>query len=336
MVRKLSTTIAFACLLFGCSDLLIGPDPADDKTTCFDLLWKDFDRFYSYFPQKSIDWDSIYSVYRPRISENMSDSLFFNTCSEMLQTLLDVHVALYSEKYGFHRYYPGYESLYNEGNVHLHLDDSLEITPSRYIGYGVTDDSVGYVRIPSFQGDGWGEEIDGVIGAIGHCKGIVIDVRNNGGGNSRNAERIASRFADSTRLVAYTKWRNGPEHDDYSPLVPYYINPADWTYNAPVVLLTNRGCFSSTEMFVLYMRHIPSVTVIGDTTGGGSGNPVSRQLPNGWYYRISRWVEYTSEMQIVEGYGIAPDEVVTVTVNDVATGRDPILERGIELIKQGK
>ncbi|MFP4013706.1 MAG: S41 family peptidase [Chitinispirillaceae bacterium] len=218
--------------------------------------------------------------------------------------------------------------------MHSYLKSSLEITPSRYIGYGETADSVGYIRIVSFQGDGWGREIDPIIKTLTHCKGVIIDVRNNGGGNSQNAERIASRFADSTRLAAYIKWRNGPEHDDHSQLIPYYVRPADWTYSGPVVLLTDRGCFSSTEMFVLYMRHIPSVTVIGDTTGGSSGNPISRQLPNGWYYSISRWVEYTSDMELVEGNGIAPDKVITVTVEDVAARRDPILEKGVEMINE--
>ncbi|MFW5784661.1 MAG: S41 family peptidase [Chitinispirillaceae bacterium] len=334
MSRNVPFLIILICLLYGCSDLLIGPDPAEDKNICFNLLWKDFDRFYSYFPHKNIDWDSIYSVYRPRISESMSDSLFFMTCSEMLQSLRDIHVYLYSERYGFQRYPPNRESFYDEENVHSYLKSSLEITPSRYIGYGETADSVGYIRIVSFQGDGWGREIDPIIKTLTHCKGVIIDVRNNGGGNSQNAERIASRFADSTRLAAYIKWRNGPEHDDHSQLIPYYVRPADWTYSGPVVLLTDRGCFSSTEMFVLYMRHIPSVTVIGDTTGGSSGNPISRQLPNGWYYSISRWVEYTSDMELVEGNGIAPDKVITVTVEDVAARRDPILEKGVEMINE--
>jgi len=59
-------------------------------------------------------------------------------------------------------------------------------------------------------------------------------------------------------------------------------------YTDPIALLTNRRTFSAAESFVLAMRTLPQVTIVGDTTGGGSGNPLHRELPNGWGLSVSR------------------------------------------------
>jgi len=81
-------------------------------------------------------------------------------------------------------------------------------------------------------------------------------------------------------------------------------------------------------------RVLPNVTIIGDTTGGGSANPISLQLPNGWSYRVSRWIQYTADKQIFEGKGIAPDLQVTITTKDSLAGRDVILEKAIDFLQQ--
>ena len=166
-------------------------------------------------------------------------------------------------------------------------------------------------------------------------KGIVVDVRNNGGGSDRNSKTVASRFFDEKRLFRYVRYRNGPRHSDFTDFIPDYIEPEGKTqFTKPVILLTNRRCFSATEDFVLAMRILPQVTVVGDTTGGGAGNPVLRVLPNGWLYRLSRWIEYTSEKESFEGIGFAPDILVGISPADSLSGKDTILETAIRMLEQ--
>jgi C-terminal processing protease CtpA/Prc len=99
-----------------------------------------------------------------------------------------------------------------------------------------------------------------------------------------------------------------------------------------VAVLTNRRCFSATEEFVLAMKVLPHVVVVGDTTGGGIGNPLYRELPNGWVYQVPRWIEFTPEMTIIEGVGLAPDFPVSISKADSDRGRDTILEEAIRLL----
>lgn len=77
----------------------------------------------------------------------------------------------------------------------------------------------------------------------------------------------------------------------------------------------------------------PQVTTIGGITGGGSGNPLYRELMNGWYFRLSSWQVVTPEYENYEGLGISPDIEVTITEGDISTGRDTIIERAIAYLR---
>jgi hypothetical protein len=97
-------------------------------------------------------------------------------------------------------------------------------------------------------------------------------------------------------------------------------------------VLTNKRCLSSAELFVSAMETLPHVTIIGDTTGGGSGNPVFRELPNGWSMRLSTSYSALSDGFIYEGKGIPPDIPIWISTEDSINGRDVILERAIEFL----
>ena len=83
------------------------------------------------------------------------------------------------------------------------------------------------------------------------------------------------------------------------------------------------------------MRALPNTTVVGDTTAGGTGNPISETLPNGWTCTIPRWRVLTPDKGIFEGVGLAPDVTVGITDEDAADGLDTILDRAIDLLAQG-
>jgi C-terminal processing protease CtpA/Prc len=75
----------------------------------------------------------------------------------------------------------------------------------------------------------------------------------------------------------------------------------------------------------------PQTTIVGDTTGGASGGPIVRELPNGWTYELSQWIEYTPNKTTFEGVGLAPDVVVKPTSATFAAGKDEVLEQAIAL-----
>ena len=59
------------------------------------------------------------------------------------------------------------------------------------------------------------------------CNGLIIDVRDNGGGNLTNSSRIAARFTDKLALTGYIQHKTGPGHNDFSEMEPIYLEPSN-------------------------------------------------------------------------------------------------------------
>ena len=55
-----------------CGRLLMDPDPVDDPVTNFEILWGEFDRHYSFFGLKGIDWDELYDEFRPQVTSSIT------------------------------------------------------------------------------------------------------------------------------------------------------------------------------------------------------------------------------------------------------------------------
>lgn len=100
-----------------------------------------------------------------------------------------------------------------------------------------------------------------------------------------------------------------------------------------VCVLTNRKVYSAANEFVKYMRCMPNVKTVGDTTGGGAGMPFSSMLPNGWAVRFSACPMYDCDRHSTE-FGIAPDYEVALTDADFLRGRDTIIEYARRLLSQ--
>ena len=206
------------------------------------------------------------------------------------------------------------------------------------IQYRLLDEQIGYVHISSFRnysGGNWGRDIEIALREMGNIQGLIVDVRNNGGGSDRNARDVAGRFTDKERVFGYIQWRDGPDHSDFTLFRSRHFEPqGNITFTRPIVLLTNRRVFSAAESFVLMMRTLPHVTVVGDTTGGGAGNPVYRELPNGWTCRVPRWQAFTADFEPYEGVGLAPDVWVSTPDALLESGTDRIFETAVEILRK--
>jgi C-terminal processing protease CtpA/Prc len=217
--------------------------------------------------------------------------------------------------------------------ISRYLDSGITRGRDGHMYHGTTREGLGYLRIRDFSGEGWVGDIDRAIAALYDTPGLIVDVRDNGGGTDLLSDPIAGRFADQKRLAERVRYRNGPAHDQFTDWIDRYLEPSGpRRYTKPVVLLTNRRVVSTAEAFVLLLRTLPHVTVVGDTTAGGSGNPIARELPNGWSFRLSRWQTQTPQGTSYEGVGLAPAVPVWISEADAREGRDTILERAIALL----
>lgn len=318
----------------GCEKIIFNENKYNTPENLFEIFWNEFDRHYSFFPYLNLDWDSVYLVYQPRFRNDLNQQQVFNLLAQMTYLLKDGHVNLFSNNSvsaynGWYDQYP-----LNRNNINPYLDNLK--TPNNKILYAnLKSHNIGYIMISSFAGEK--EDflvIDQILEELTTKKGLIIDVRSNGGGNSNNASAIASRFADKEYLVFRIRYRNGPDHNDFTDWSDIKLQPSEGeSYNKQVVVLSNRRCYSSTEWFLGNMDLLPNVTIVGDTSGGGSGSPMQRQLPNGWTFRLSN-----TQMQLPSGRdfqfsGIYPDVPVWISQADSARGFDSILETAIGIIE---
>lgn len=305
----------------------------NSKRENFELLWKIIDEKYCFFEYKDIDWDEIYERYSDRILEDMPNESFFDVLGEMLAELKDGHVNLYAN-HNVARYWKWYED---------YPDNFDEKIQRNYIGtdysiaggmrYKVLEDNIGYIYYGSFS-SGVGEaNLDQIINKMSICKGIIIDIRDNGGGLLSNVEKIASRFFNDKTLVGYIMYKTGKGHNDFSKPYARYVEPSGrLRFQKNVVILTNRRCYSAANDFVNAMKYAPNVTIIGDKTGGGSGFPLSSELTNGWSVRFSACPIINAEKEHTE-FGIDPDIKIDMAQSDMVQGIDSIIERARAFLK---
>lgn len=309
---------------------------SDTAAGNFELLWKLFDEHYCFFAEKGVDWDDVHDRYAPRARECRTQLELFRLCSAMLDELKDGHVNL-SAPFAT-SYYKGWWAPYAPNYNRRVVQENYLNFQYRSLGaveYGILPQNVGYVNIQSFA-SGMGEgNLDWILSDFALCSGLIIDVRDNGGGSMDNVEPWVSRFLKTRTLAGYICHKDGPGHNDFSkPHAYYYAPPADhilWT--KPVVVLANRSTFSAANNFVSVMKLIPGVTVIGDVTGGGSGMPLSFELPVGWGVRMSAAPVLDAQGQATE-FGVEPTDgyKINITPEDTAAGRDPILDAAIRLL----
>lgn len=325
--------IVSACGGGGGSTAPPAPPPTATALELFDSLWEDFDRNYSFFVLKGIDWEDSRARFRPQLSATSTESDLFAVLSNMLLELEDAHVRLQAP-FGDARYtgwFDQYPTNFDESVVTAsYLGQSAMMSPQADMLFGIVDADIGYVRVHSLSGSGHGSDIDLILGQLSGIRGLVVDLRGNGGGNDGNGEAIAARFTDATRLYRRVRFRNGPNHGDFDPFIDSFIAPGGAeSFQGPISVLTNRGVISSAESLVLAFAVIPGAATFGDFTGGGSANPELRQWANGWTYTVSRWIEYRPDGTTFEGVGLEPDVRVDISTTDAAALRDTILDTAI-------
>lgn len=298
----------------------------------FEALWKIMDEHYCFFEYKDVDWNRIYTEYKQRINNRMNQESLFLLLNEMLGELKDGHVNL-SSPFDLGRYWKWFEDYpynYKQELIDSLLGDDYRIAGS--IRYKILEDNIGYFRCADFSSEIGNGNLDYIIEKLGLCSGIIIDVRNNGGGMLTNSDKLASRFFNEKTLTGYIRHKTGKGHNDFSKPHPLYIEPSGrLRYQKPVVVLVNRRCYSATNDFVNTMRLAPNVTILGDKTGGGSGLPFSSELPNGWAVRFSACPMYDAEMQQIE-FGIEPDIFVGLSDRDAQNNKDTLIETARRLL----
>lgn len=336
---KKTILIGTVILLASCAKTFLPKEEPLTNSATFELFWTDFDQHYSLFDIRNIDWDALYSSYQPRVNEELSEADFWDLLSSLIENLDDSHTVLYDGN--GHSYRSGYalnEQSIAEISEELirttYVEALKEVRSEEQLAYGmIKGKNIGYIYLGAMDGQN-PAIIHTIIAEFSNVEAILLDVRQNTGGDDRYAAAIAKAFSDGEHLIYTVATRNGPNHADFDAKKNYYTAyDANQTFSKPVVVLTDRKTISAGEIFLLHMKSFENVIQIGDTTAGDFSTVSNmRFLPNGWHYRYSIQKFLLPNGESLDGVGHIPDVYVKNTAEDIAAKEDKVLATALEYL----
>lgn len=205
--------------------------------------------------------------------------------------------------------------------------------------------NVAYVALNSFgdsrAADAWLAAFDQIAASAA----VIVDVRNNGGGNSDVGYKVLATLTDkpfetgrwSTRqyLPTYRAWQRPMPNLDQ----PHATRPADGKrhFRGPVAVLSSGGTYSAAEDFLVAFASMGRGAIVGEASGGSTGQPLFIKLPGGGVARICTKADTYPDGRAWVGHGIQPTIKAAPTVADLRRGRDTVLEAALaSLSLEGK
>jgi hypothetical protein len=337
---------------------------ADTPQDNFEVFARTWAEHYILFDEKTTDWAAVVAANRRRVSDRTTPAELFDILAEMIRPFGDAHTGIRAtaiEK-TFRTLRPGSDRLVKDGfeafvgkgvpalvavTDHGYVKGPLRRWCNDQLQYGSLGDGIGYLRILSFSGyakdGGFAEGLTALEAALDEIfaeppsRGLVIDVRINFGGADPYGLAIASRLATGEYL-AYTKEARADPVDRtrWTPGDPSLVRPGTRPgFRGPVVELIGPLTISAGETFTqALMGRSPTVVRIGENTQGVFSDVMGRRMPNGWRFGLPNEVFRTPDGKTFDGPGIPPDVPVRVFADeDVAKGRDPGLEKALELLR---
>ncbi|MFF2656406.1 S41 family peptidase [Kitasatospora sp. NPDC058032] len=334
---------------------------SDDPLAVFDRFWDGFEENYPFFAAKGVDWHAARATYRPTVTaENLVDTII-----TMVAPLRDSHVALLRASPDG-RYTTFFRAMRDGtvaptpellGTVLPPIGAQLAAPEQPFgggiLGVGELPDGIGYLRVSAFGDyvDQGGQreqeaELDRAVDALldrpraRPLRGVVIDIRVNGGGSDALAVRLASRFTDRP----YQAYRKVARNDPADPTAftrpqPVTVRPAAGAsrFTGPVALLTSGSTVSAGETFTqAMMGRSPHVTRIGENTQGVFSDQLPRRLSSDLLLLLPNEEFLTPAGTTFDGPGIPPDVRTPVfTPAELAGLKDSALTEARRLLTAG-
>ncbi|HLN97616.1 MAG TPA: S41 family peptidase [Pyrinomonadaceae bacterium] len=323
----------------------------------FEELWKTFHNRYPFFELRNVDWKKQYDTYRPKVTRETSDDELFDIFCRMLAPLHDGHVELIAKASADRkkRYFtPEKKPRFWQEFTSREIKQLFKTTEKTLVanGFGQPTETqawmlhycksraFGYIRILELEGVKKGSltaALDRIVGDFKDSDGVVIDIRNNPGGDDSTAITIINRFCDRKRVAFHRKTKIGPGEDAFTSRKTWHIEPqGDAQFTGPIVLLTCDSVFSGGEAFALAIKQLPHVTIIGDHTNGIFSYQLEKKLPNGWRYCLSYQKYFSADMVCYEGKGVPVDIKLLNKKTDIENGVDPLIIRALKVLKSKK
>ena len=203
----------------------------------------------------------------------------------------------------------------------------------------ITKENIAHLKINDFENQQYKEIFDSLYPKILPTKALIIDVRNNGGGDGGQGFYILSHLIEQNTCGAKSKTKQyiptlkaWEQPDMWMEFAPDVIKPiADKKrYSNPVILLTSSRTYSAAEDLTVAFDVSKRGIKIGQTTGGSTGQPLFFDLTKNGFARICTKKDVYPDGKEFIGVGIKPDIEVEETVLSIQEHKDIVLEKAIE------
>ena len=199
--------------------------------------------------------------------------------------------------------------------------------------------NVVYIALDHFESDESIKAFESALPAIYGAKALIIDVRNNGGGSSGYGHRILSYLSNKPVVGAASHVRsdNPVIRAQWHSAVSWMridkaedaMQPQARIFSGPVAVLAGPRSFSAAEDFLVAYDMLERGIIVGEATGGSTGQPLSFQLPGGGRARVCVKRDTYQDGRAFVGRGVQPHIEVRPTVQSVRLGKDPVLDKAL-------
>lgn len=278
--------------------------PQQNHAACGELrrVMKDV---YSYRDRLRIDWNRVFDEAEPDLVACQRPVQFAKRIAPVLAQAQDLHMTLRVSPFTFPtatRTMPRNADM----RVLTRCIDGFARKGDDVSLGKFERDGIGYIGISSWSATDKPAPEIAALDALKDCKGLIVDVRFNSGGDEIRARDFAARFVSTPATYSKNQYRDPASADGWGRVLERRIEPAGPRFEGPVVVLMGRANMSSCESFLLMMK-CADATLMGERSWGSSGNPHAFELGNGVTLVVPTWRDLTPEGAEIEGVGIAPD-----------------------------
>jgi hypothetical protein len=323
----------------GSSEVVLAPrEPPIEKAkleAAFDAFAADFERHYSYFELKKINWPALRDKGRAACVAAPSEYAFADALAGMLMECRDGHIWVDRGGERIPTLMQSWMPNFNRNATMAALGSQAKCGEFAVVGRTLEGNYGAFIMVKQSAADRGGvRQAISLFDRMRGAPGYLIDLREANGGDETLARDIAELFCEKDVVYAKSRFRNGPAASDFAAPIDRTLKGRSDALTQPLVVLIGPGAISSGEGFVKMLKALPQATLVGQPTRGSSGNPRPFKLPGlnitVWY---SRWVDLMPDGTTVEGKGIAPDVLVNEPV-EAYRERDPTWEKAIEVMKE--
>ncbi|OUO27617.1 S41 family peptidase [Eubacterium sp. An3] len=198
------------------------------------------------------------------------------------------------------------------------------------VTWEMKENKIGYIAVSQFV-ENTSEQFNEALTSLSEegMTGLIIDLRDNGGGLLTSCLDMMSRFVPDEKLIVYTEDKNGNRTE-------YNSDSVD-VLNIPVVLLVNENSASASEIMTGCLKDYGIATVVGETTYGKGIVQNIMPLPDGSAVKMTVSQYYTPNGNDIHEVGIAPDVTVEMSEEEWAAAQDDVqkdtqLQKALEIL----